>query len=154
MNHRFDNFNQLVDAASTPSASAGRLRTRRGRWLLLRLAATPGLGTSTRSSSSSTRGRSSSTSSASSSTRLVLSSSSRWDKARGFQHLRHALLHRLHQLHGRECLLLLPGSRLQHSHECASTVVSRDTTPTSVLGRRNLDSRGAQLSPRRQPRAG
>jgi hypothetical protein len=141
---------------STPSASAGRLRTRRGRWFLLRLAATHGLGTSTRSSSSSssTRGRSSSTSSTSSSTRLVLSSSSRRDRARGFQRLRHALLHRLHQPRGRECLLLLPGSRLQHSHRCAFTVASRDTTPTSILGRRSWDSRGAQLSPRRQPRAG
>jgi hypothetical protein len=109
---------------STPSASVGRLRTRRGRWLLLRLAATLGLGTSTRSS----RGRSSLTSSDSSSTRLVLSSSSRQDRARGFQRLLHALLHRLHQLRGKECLLLLPGSNLQHSHGCVSTVASRDTT--------------------------
>jgi hypothetical protein len=59
MNHRFDNFNQLVDAALNTYRKHRRLRTRRGRWLLLRLAATPGLGTSNRSSSSS-RGRSSS----------------------------------------------------------------------------------------------
>jgi hypothetical protein len=64
------------------------------------------------------------------------------------------LLHPLHQLRGRECLLLLLGSRLQHSHGYASTVASRDTTPTSVLERCSLDSKGAQLSPRRHPRAG
>jgi hypothetical protein len=151
MNHRFDNFNQLVDAALNTERKRREIEERRGRWLLLHLAATPGLGTSTRSSSSSTRGRSSSTSSASSSTRPVLSNSSRRDRARG---ARHALLHPLHQLSGRECLLLLPGSRLRCSHECASTVASRDTTPTSVLGRRSRDSRGAQLSPRCHPRAG
>jgi hypothetical protein len=131
---------------STPSASAGRLRTRRGRWLLLRLVATPGLGTNT--SSSSSKGRSSS------STHLVLSSSSRRDRVRGFQRLRHALLHPLCQPRGRECLLLLSGSRLQRSHECASIVASRGTTPTSIPGRRSLDSRDAQLSPRRHPKAG
>jgi hypothetical protein len=151
MNHRFDNFNSWLTLLSTPSASARRLRTRRGRWLLLRLVATPGLGTSTTSSS---RGRSSSTSSDSSSIRLVLSSSSRRDRVRGFQRLRHALLHPLRQPRGKECLLLLPGSRLQHSHECASIMASRGTTPTSVPGRRSLDSRDAQLSPRRHPRAG
>jgi hypothetical protein len=48
----------------------------------------------------------------------------------------------------------VPSSRLQHSHGCVSTVASRDTTPTSVPGRRSLDSRGAQLNPRRHPRAG
>jgi hypothetical protein len=149
MNHRFDNFNSWLMLPSTLSASAGRLRIRRGRWLLLRRVATLGLDTSTRSSS--TRG---STSSVSSSTRLVLSSSSRRDRARGFQRLRHALLHRLHQLRGRECLLLLPGSRLQHSHECATTAASRGTTPTSVPGRRRQDSRGVQHRPRPQLRVG
>jgi hypothetical protein len=130
------------------------LRTRRGRWLLLRLAATIGLGISTRSSSSS-RGHLRRTSRDSSSTRLVLSSSSsRRDRARGSQHLWHAQLHWLHQLHGRECLLLLPDSRLQHSHGRAITVASRDTTPTLVPGRRSLDSRGAQLSPGHHHRAG
>jgi hypothetical protein len=44
------------------------------------------------------------------------SSSSRRGRARGFQHLWHAQFHRLQQLRGRECLLLLPDSRLQHSH--------------------------------------
>jgi hypothetical protein len=103
-----------------------------------------------------TRGRSSCTRRDSSSTRLVLSSSSssRRDRARGSQHLRHAQLHRLHQLRGRECLLLLLDSRLQHSHGRAITAASRNTTPTLVRGRRSQDSRGTQLSPRRHHRAG
>jgi hypothetical protein len=193
MNHRFDNFNHLVDSTlnterkhreiedkkrkmapavsgsnsttstiwltppSTPSASTGRLRTRRGRWLLLRLAATLSLDTSTRSSSSS-RGHLRHTIRDSSSTRLIPSSSRR-DRARGFQHLWHAQLHRLHQLSGRECLLLLPDSRLQHSHGHAITAASRDTTPTLVPGRRSLDSRAPSsaqgaITGQGEPRAG
>jgi hypothetical protein len=56
MNHRFDNFNHLVDSALNTKRKRRRLRTRRGRWLLLQLAATLSLGTSI-SSHSTSRGR-------------------------------------------------------------------------------------------------
>jgi hypothetical protein len=149
MNHRFDNFNQLVDAALNTERKRREIKDKKRKMAPAASGSNTDLSTSILSSS--TRGRSSSTSSDSSSTHLVLSSSSRWDRAKGFQRLRHT---QLHQLRGREYLLLLPGSRLQRSHECASTVASRDTTPTFAPGRNSLDSRDTQLSPRRHPRAG
>jgi hypothetical protein len=146
MNHRFDNFNHMVDSALNTERKRREIEDKKRKMV----PAATGHGTSTTSSS---RGHLHRTSSDSSSTRFVLSSSRR-DRARGFQHLQHALLHWLHQLCDRECLLLLPDSKLQHSHGRAITAASRDTTPTFVPGRRSLDSRGAQLSPRRHPRAG
>jgi hypothetical protein len=113
MNHRFDNFNHLVDSASIPAPTAAAAEATST--VPAAIAVVPALSSDT---------------------------------------LQHAQLHRLHQLRGRECLLLLPDSRLQHSHGRAITAASRDTTPTLVPGRRSLDSRGAQLSPRRHPRAG
>ena len=62
LNHHFDDFNELVDAALNTEHKAGRWRTRRGRWLPLHPLATCGLGTSTLSSSSTRRVRPSRTS--------------------------------------------------------------------------------------------
>ena len=142
-----------LTACSTRSASTWRWRTRRGRLSPLLPAATLVLASSRPSStSSSSTGLPSSTSRGRSSTRL--DSSSRQVRARGYRHLRLVLLHQLRQhrrLHVRQ---LLPDSRLRHLHASAITAASRGTTPTLAPGRRRRDSRGAQLSPGCQHRAG
>jgi hypothetical protein len=151
MNHCFDNFNHLVDSGLNTERKRREIEDKKRKMAPAASGSNTRPGTNTSSSSTGHLHR---TCSDSSSTRLVLSCSSRRDRARGFQRLRHAQSHQPHQLRSRECLLLLPDSRLQHSHGRAITAASRDTTPTSVPGRRSLDSRDAQLSPRRHPRAG
>src|SRR6185437_5892563 len=141
-----------LTARSTLSASTWRWRTRRGRLSPLLPAATLVHDSSRLSSTSSSTGPLSSTSRGHrSSTRL--DSSSRRGRARGYRHLR-LVLHRLHRhrrLHVRQ---LLPDSRLRDLLAPAFTAASRGTMPTLAPGRRRRDSRGAQLSPGRQHRAG